>query len=120
MSKHLSLVLAFASAIAASSFGAGAANAGPHMETVSIPVSSEGLDLTSPTGADEFIRRLSRAASKACGTPDFSPLMADAARDLRGCRAHALADAVTQSHWPLVHRQFAARPEARLVRLAKR
>jgi UrcA family protein len=120
MSNHLSLVFTFASAIAVSSLGAHSAKAGPHMETVSIRVSSEGLDLTSPSGADEFLKRLSRAAHKACGAPDFSPLMTGADRDLRDCRAHALADAVAQSHWPLVHRQFAARPEARIVRLATR
>ncbi|WP_372781772.1 UrcA family protein [Phenylobacterium sp.] len=120
MTRHLALFAAAAAVMAALSCPASAARADPRSETVSIRVSSEGLDLTTAAGADHFLDRLSKAAILACGAPDFSPLMKDARRDLRHCRAVALAGAAARSRWPLVPRRFAARPEARIVLLAER
>jgi UrcA family protein len=93
--------------------------ADPGLSRVEVHVSSEGLDLASQAGADQFLQRLSRAATEACGgAPDGSPLIKRPVRKFRQCRIAALAAAVAGSRSRMVWREFGATLEAESVRLA--
>jgi UrcA family protein len=88
----------------------GPALADPGVNRVEIRVSSHGLDLTKPEGAEQFLQRLSRAATTACGeTRDTSPLLQGGARRFRRCQTAALSTAVAGSRSEMVLRTFAAR-----------
>jgi UrcA family protein len=116
MRIHPAPLLACTLAIAALG---GPALAGPSLNTVEVRVSSEGLDLTSQAGAEQFLQRLSQAATQACGgAPDSSPLVKDAARRFRQCRLTAVAVAVGNSRSPKVWRAFTATLQADSRRLA--
>lgn len=111
--------LAAALAIAACGDAAGPAQARSNLTTIQIRVSSAGMDLTTEAGADAFLKRLSRAATNACGGyPDSSPHITDAQQRFRACRAKALAGAVEQSQSAMLQRRFAARLNAATPRLA--
>ncbi len=95
---------AFTLAASGGGLAAAAPAGGPNQ--VEIRVSSDGLDLTTQAGADQFLQRLYRAATIACGTtPDASPLVANPVRKFEFCRANAIADAIDQSRAPLIRRQ---------------
>jgi UrcA family protein len=91
------------------------------LTTIQIRVSSKGLDLTTEAGATQFLDRLSRAASAACGGyPDPSPIITDAPRRFRLCREKAVAGAVAQSQSELLKRQLTIREADGKVRMARR
>jgi len=114
MSRYFSFLLPCALAIGA--LGAGPALAGPTINTVEIRVSSAGLDLNTRAGADQFLLRLWRAATAACGgLPDTSPLVKEPNRAFRLCRAKALTEALANSHSPWLTRQIAVTGERRDV-----
>jgi UrcA family protein len=115
MQRHISLLI-----VAALSAGAlaPAAHAAPDVRTVSVRVTSAGLDLASEAGAAVYLKRLARAANEACGgQPDYSPLATSGAKRFEACRGRALSAAVAQSASPLVQRQYAAtQDDLRLAR----
>ncbi len=88
-----------AAALACVSF-AGNAVAEQHVVPVSVPVNSQGLDLTKLDDARMFYSRLQNAAWVVCtrGTRvDLEPVA-----DLKGCYEKALGDAVRSVRIPLV------------------
>jgi UrcA family protein len=114
MQRHISLLVA--AALGASAL-APAAHAEPDVRTMSVRVTSAGLDLTTEAGAGLFLKRLSRAATEACGgQPDSSPLATSAAKRFETCRSEALSTAVVRSASPLVQRLYAATQAPRLAR----
>ncbi|MGP8033864.1 MAG: UrcA family protein [Steroidobacteraceae bacterium] len=88
-----------AAALACTCF-AGNASAAEHVVPVSVPVSSQGLDLSKSEDAKTFYVRLQNAAWVVCtrGTRvDLVP-----SDDLRGCYEKALGDAVRSVQTPMV------------------
>ncbi|MGO9804555.1 MAG: UrcA family protein [Steroidobacteraceae bacterium] len=88
-----------ATALACTCF-AGNASAAEHVVPVSVPVSSQGLDLSKSEDAKTFYVRLQNAAWVVCtrGTRvDLVP-----SDDLRGCYEKALGDAVRSVQTPMV------------------
>jgi UrcA family protein len=72
--------------------------------TISVLVSSKGLDLSQPADTRTFYTRLKSAAWSVCtrGTPvDLLPVY-----DLKGCYEKALGDAVHDSNTPLLTRIY--------------
>jgi UrcA family protein len=68
--------------------------------TVAIHVSTQGLDLSQPTGAHEFYTRLQHAARVVCthgNRIDLAP-----APDPEGCYEKALGDAIRSANVPLL------------------
>lgn len=88
-------------------------------ETLTVRVSTAGLDLSTDAGARQLLGRLSQAATKVCGgRPDIQPLhMREYAR-FKACRAQAMARAVAQANAPTLERQFAGTLEARSLHMA--
>jgi UrcA family protein len=78
-------------ALALSAFTAVAARA----ETISVPVSIAGLDLSTAAGRSRLDLRLVHAADIACGSR-FVPYLAQQ-RQIRRCRVAALGDARAQA-----------------------
>jgi UrcA family protein len=79
---------------------AGNVAARDHMVTVAIDVSSEGLDLSQPAGAQKFYARLQHAAQVACthgNRVDLEP-----SPDPAGCYEKALGDAIRSANVPLL------------------
>ena len=71
-----------------------------HNVTVAIHVSTEGLDLNQPAGAQKFYARLQHAAWVVCthgNRVDLVPL-----DDPQGCYEKALADAMRSANQPLL------------------
>jgi len=71
---------------------------------VAIHVSTQGLDLRQPAGAQEFYTRLQRAARVACthgNRVDLAP-----APDPEGCYEKALGDAIRSANVPLLTRVY--------------
>ena len=88
-----------AAALLCSAF-AGNASAAGHVVPVSVPVSSQGLDLSKPDDAATFYVRLQNAAWVVCtrGTRvDLEP-----SDDVKGCFEKALAQAVRSVGAPMV------------------
>lgn len=78
----------------------GNASAAEHMVSVSVPVSSQGLDLSKPDDARTFYFRLKNAAWMVCERDprvDLKP-----SEDPRGCYEKSLGDAVRAVDTPLV------------------
>ena len=97
--------LAGAAALACASF-ADSVVAKEHIVPVSIPVSSQGLDLTKVDDARTFYMRLKNAAWVVCtrGTRvDLAPVA-----DFRGCYEQALGEAVRSARTPLVTQLYLA------------
>jgi UrcA family protein len=88
-----------AAALAYSCF-AGNAAAGEHVVPVSIPVSSQGLDLSKAADAKTFYVRLKNAAWVVCTRGTRVGLTPS--DDLTGCYEKALADAVRSVQAPMV------------------
>jgi UrcA family protein len=73
---------------------------------VAIHVSTQGLDLRQPPGAQEFYMRLQRAARVACthgNRVDLAP-----APDPEGCYEKALGDAIRSANVPLLTQVYLA------------
>jgi UrcA family protein len=110
MQRHVCLLVM---AVLSAGAVAPAAHADPDVRTVSVRVASEGLDLSTETGAAVYLKRLARAATEACGgQPDYSPLARLGEQRFQACRAKALSAVVAQSASPLVKRQYAATQDA--------
>ena len=106
MLRRFPFLMACALTLAASGGGVAAAAPAAGLNQVEIRVSSDGLDLATQAGADQFLQRLYRAATLACGsTPDASPLVANPVQKFEFCRANAIAEAIEQSRAPLIRRQ---------------
>ena len=74
--------------------------------TVAYRVSTQGLDLSQPAGAQELYSRLKHAAEVVCThgmRVDLKPVA-----DPKGCFEKALADAVRSAHMPLVTQAYLA------------
>jgi len=94
-----------AAALACACF-AGKVVAKEHIVTVSVPVNSQGLDLTKLDDARTFYIRLQNAAWLVCtrGTRvNLAPVA-----DFRGCYEKALGDAVRTARTPLVTHLYLA------------
>jgi UrcA family protein len=94
-----------AAALACTCF-AGNASAAEHVVAVSVPVSSQGLDLGKPQDAKTFYVRMQNAAWVVCtrGTRvDLKP-----SDDLKGCYEQALGDAVRSVNAPMVTLSYLA------------
>jgi UrcA family protein len=88
-----------ATAIACTLFAGNVAAAGREV-TVSIHVSTEGFDLSQPSGAQKFYERLKHAAEVACthgNRVDLEP-----AADPAGCYEKALGGAIRSVNVPLL------------------
>ena len=86
-------------AIAGTIFAGNVAAQG-HDVTVAIQVSTQGLDLHSPAGAQEFYGRLKHAAEVACthgNRVDLKP-----SGDPVGCSEKALGEAIRSANLPLL------------------
>src|ERR1035438_8133007 len=71
-----------------------------HDVTIAIHVSTQGLDLRQPAGAQKFYARIEHAAEVACthgNRADLEPLA-----DPVGCYEKALADAIRSANLPLL------------------
>jgi UrcA family protein len=105
MSIRSTRALVAAAALACTCF-AGTASAKEHVVAVSVPVSSQGLDLSKPEDARTFYVRLTNAAWVVCtrGTRvDLEP-----SDDPKGCYEKALGDAVRSVKTPLVTQLYLA------------
>ena len=86
----------------ASALFAGGVTAREYDVAVGIPVSTQGLDLSQPAGAQQLYERIQRAAYVACtygNRVDLKP--ADA-----GCYEQALGGAVRSAHQPLLTKVY--------------
>ena len=93
-------------AVLAGALSAQNAAAGDHVVTVSVAVSSQGLDLTKPRDAQKFYVRLEDAAWWVCRR---GPRVDLASPDNpNGCYENALADAVRSAKAPLVTQLYLA------------
>lgn len=111
--------LAAALAIATIGSATSPAQAETNPTTVEVRVNSAGLDLTTEAGADEFLKRLSRAASRACGgRPDVGPLILEARGRFEDCHAKAVSAAVEQANSAVLDRRFVSSPDAAYLKLA--
>lgn len=110
MPRPLSLAT-FAAALAAAISVHGSALAEPaHIKLVEVAVSSRGLDLSTEAGSATFLRRISRAAAKACGNyPYLSPLLTGQRQAFDACKAEAMSRAMAEVQSPSVRRAYASR-----------
>ena len=83
-----------------------AGNVAANEVTVAIQVSTKGLDVSQPGGAQKLYWRLQHAALVACTSGNRIGLAPSA--DPQGCREKALADAVRSAHMPLVTQVYLA------------
>ena len=74
--------------------------ASDHTVTISLQVSSQGLDLTQPNDAQQFYARLDHAAQIVCTHGDRVDLVP--VDDPKGCHEKALAGAVRAAKVPLL------------------
>lgn len=80
----------------------GAASAAEAM-VAHITVSCRDLDLSTPAGTQTLYIRIQRAAGEVCDHPgQLEPQYDDLARAKSLCRQHAIAEAVTEAHSPLL------------------
>jgi UrcA family protein len=87
---------------------------------VLVIVSSQGLNLSTEVGADQFIRRLDTAINRACNDRPESGIFAlGRSAQFHACRAKALETAMAYVHSPIVRQRYAARRSDEL-RLAHR
>ena len=109
MFTHTTVVrasLALGTAMAACTLFAGSVAAKDDEVTVSIQVSTQGLDVSQPRGAHKLYWRLEYAARVACthgNRVDLAP-----ASNPERCREKALADAVRAANLPLLTQLYLA------------
>jgi UrcA family protein len=92
-----------AAAVACTLF-AGSVAASDHRITVAIHVSTQGLDLSQPAGAQQFYTRLQHAARVACthgNRVDLKP-----SPDPVGCYERALGNAIQSANVPLLTQAY--------------
>jgi UrcA family protein len=94
-----------AAAVACTLF-AGNVAAKDHEVTVAIHVSTQGLDLSQPAGAQKFYVRLKNAADDACTRGDRVGLAPSPYP--KGCYEKALAGAIRSANVPLVTQIYLA------------
>jgi UrcA family protein len=94
-----------AAAVACTLF-AGSVAAQDHEIIVAIHVSTQGLHLSQPAGAQEFYIRLQRAARVACTHGNRVDLVP--APDPEGCYEKALGDAIRSANVPLLTQVYLA------------
>ncbi len=85
---------------------AGSVAARDHQVTVTVHVSTEGLDLSRPAGAHQFYARLQHAAQVVCthgNRVDLAP-----APDPKGCYEKALGDAIRSANVPQLTKVYLA------------
>lgn len=88
---------------------------------VMVIVSSHGLDLSSPGGAEQFLQRLDSAVNRACDDrPAGPPRSLGRSPAFRECRAKALETAMTYVRSPLVRERYAQLRAKDSLRLARR
>lgn len=92
--------------IAAFTLFAGSVAAKDHAVTVSIQVSTQGLDVSQPRGAQKLYWRLQHAARVAC--TDGNRVGLAPSPDPEGCREKALADAIRAANLTLLTRVYLA------------
>jgi UrcA family protein len=83
---------------------AGNVAASDHRITVAIHVSTQGLDLSQPAGAQQFYTRLQHAARVVCTHGNQVGLAPSP--DPEGCYEKALGDAIRSANVPLLTRVF--------------
>jgi UrcA family protein len=93
-------------AIAACTLFGGSVAAKDHAVTVSIQVSTQGLDVSQPRGAQELYWRLQYAARVACTHGNRVGL--EPSPDPDGCREKALADAIRTANLTLLTQIYLA------------
>jgi UrcA family protein len=93
-------------AAVACTFFAGNVWAGDHEVTVAIHVSTQGLDLSQPDGADRFYARLKQAARVVCTHGNRVDLEPDPTPE--SCYEKALADAIRSVNVPLLTQLYLA------------
>jgi UrcA family protein len=93
-------------AVVACTLFAGSVVASDRVVTVAIHVSTRGLDLSQPAGAQRFYMRLRHAADEACTRGDRVGLAP--ASNLKACYEKALADAIRSANMPLVTQFYLA------------
>jgi UrcA family protein len=82
----------------------GIAGASEHTVTVTVHVSSRGLDINKPPDAQTFYRRIQHAAEVVCthgNRVDLAPV-----NDYKGCYENALANAIRSLKMPLLTRMY--------------
>ena len=79
---------------------AGTVWAGGHPVTVNIHVSTQGIDLSQPAGAQKFYARLQNAARVVCTHGNRADL--EPAANPKGCYEKALGDAIRSVNVPLL------------------
>jgi UrcA family protein len=89
---------------------------------VLVIVSSQGLDLTTDVGADQFLGRLTFAVNTACDDrpTDGPALTMTRSGGFAACRAQALETAMTYVRSPIAKRRYAAIEAKDNLRLARR
>jgi UrcA family protein len=97
---------ALGAAIAACTLFAGGVAAKEDAVTVSIQVSTQGLDVSQPRGAQKLYWRLQHAARVACTHGNRVGLAPSS--DPEGCREKALADAIRAANLTLLTQVYLA------------
>jgi UrcA family protein len=90
--------------IAAIAYTLFAGSVGAKDVTVAIQVSTQGLDLKQPAGAQKLYWRLQHAAEVACTNGNRVGLEPSA--NPQGCREKALADAIRSANLPLLTQAY--------------
>jgi UrcA family protein len=90
----------FCTAIVACSLFAGNASATSSPVTVTLRVSTQGINLSNPAGARELYRRLRNAARIVCTGANRVGL--EPSPDPRACSEKALGAAIVSAHMPLL------------------
>jgi UrcA family protein len=90
------------------------------VEVIQVKVPVGDLDLNTRSGADALIRRVSAAASRACGQPAFGSVTTVGNQRLHhACQAKAVARTVAQVDAPFVQERYAQMTGAVKVRVAE-
>lgn len=98
----------------------GTAHAFGGAQQQSIRVSYADLNLDSDQGAKAFLKRVGRAAERACGgTPASGPIELRNMKAFNACKAEAMSGAVAQANNTLVSVRF-AEAQGRVYALASR
>jgi UrcA family protein len=88
---------------------------------VLVIVSSQGLNLSTEVGAEQFIRRLDTAINRACNDRPASGIFAlGRSAQVHACRAKALETAMAFVHSPVVRQRYAEIRRSDELHLARR
>jgi len=103
----LSARLLLGTAILSTIFTVGTAAAASHNVTVSIHLSTSGIDLTDPVAARRFYRRIEHAAWMVC-TSNTIRVGLEPVDDAKGCTEKALGAAIRSVEAPLLTQIYLA------------